>query len=170
MRATFPAQDRADVGEATKTFERSMARPNSGLWGDLKYLPRWLLGRPNVVLHFDQQTMAKISRTIFGTDHGADRLTRRSTTGMVQRLGSHTIENTSNLQTPIGLNVAEAEFYAFVYGSCYAVGFQSYLRDLGINVDITIDSDSDAAQASASRQGQGKQRHVHQTRYLWTQQ
>ena len=70
----------------------------------------------------------------------------------------HTIKTTSNLQTPIGLNVSEAEFYALVHGSCHALGIQSYLRDLGINVDITIESDSNAAKAFASRQGLGKQR------------
>ena len=110
--------------------------------------------------------MPKLLKTIVDSDHGADRLTRRSTTGMVQRLGMHPIKTTSNLQTPIGLNVSEAEFYALVHGSCHALGIQSYLRDLGINVDITIESDSNAAKAFASRQGLGKQRHV-QTRYLW---
>ena len=87
---------------------------------------------------------------------------------MVQRLGMHTTKTTSNFQTPIGLNVSEAEYYALVHGSCHAIGTQSYLRDLGINVDITIESDSNAAKAFASRQGLGKQRHV-QTRYLWIQ-
>ena len=145
-----------------------MARPTAGSWRDLKHLARYLLGRPNVVLRFNQQTMPKTLRTIVDSDHGADRLTRRSTTGMVQRLGMHTIKTTSNLQTPIGLNVSEAEFYALVHGGCHALGIQSYLRDLGINVDITIESDSNAAKAFASRQGLGKQRHV-QTRYLWIQ-
>ena len=57
---------------------------------------------------------------------------------MVQRLGSHTIKATSNLQTPIGLNASEAEFYALVHGSCHALGTQSNLKDLGVDVDITM--------------------------------
>ena len=54
--------------------------------------------------------MPKSLRTIVDSDHGADRLTRKSATGMVQRLGTHTIKTTSNLQAPIGLNVSEAEY------------------------------------------------------------
>ena len=53
MRAAFLAQDRADIGEATKTLARSMSRPTAGAWRDLKHFARYLLGRPNVVLRFN---------------------------------------------------------------------------------------------------------------------
>merc|ERR1711994_582979 len=145
-----------------------MAKPTAGAWKGLKHLGRYFIGKPNVVLRFEQQTMPKVLRTTVDSDHGADRLTRKSTTGMVQRLGQHTVKTSSNLQTPIGLNVSEAEYYASVHGSCHALGIQSYLRDLGITVDIVLESDSNAAKAFASRQGLVKQRHV-QTRYLWLQ-
>ena len=96
-RAAFLAQDRADIGEATKTLARSMSRPTAGSRRDLKHLARYLLGKPNVVSRVNQQVMPKTLRTIVDSDHGADRLTRRSTTGMVHRLGMHTIKTTSNL-------------------------------------------------------------------------
>lgn len=145
-----------------------MSRPTAGAWEDLEHLARYSLGRPSVVLPFNQQVMPDTLRTIVDSDHAADRLTRRSTTGMVQRLGSHTIKTTSNLQAPIGLNLSEAEFYALVHGSCHALGIQPHLRDLSINVDITIESDNNTGKAVASRQGLGKQRHV-QARYRWIQ-
>ena len=85
---------------------------------------------------------------------------------MVQRFGQHTIKTTSNLQTPIGLSVSEVEYYTLIHGSCHALGIQSVLKDLGIDVDIELNSDNNAAKSFASRQGLGKQRHV-QTRYLW---
>ena len=69
--------------------------------------------------------MPNTFKTIVDSDHGANRLTRRSTTGTVQRLGTHTIKATYNVQTPIGLNVSEAEFYALVHGSCHGLGIQS---------------------------------------------
>ena len=99
MRAAFLAQDRADIGEAVKGLARSMARPTAGSWRDLKHLGRYLIGKPNVVLRFDQQTMPKTLRTIVDSDHGADRLTRKSTTGMVQRHGTHTIKTTKSSDT-----------------------------------------------------------------------
>lgn len=166
MRAASLVQDRGDIGEAVKGLARSMAKTTAGAWKDLKHLGRFSFGKPNVVLRFDQQTLPKTLITTFDSDHGADRLTRESTTGMVQRLSVHTIKTTSNLQTPIGLNVSEAEYYALVHGSGHALGIQSYLTDLGIDVDIVIQSDAYAAKALASRQGLGKQRHV-QTLYLW---
>ena len=152
MRAAFLAQDRADIGEAVKGLARSMARPTAGSWRDLKHLGRYLIGKPNVVLRFDQQTMPKTLRTIVDSDHGADRLTRKSTTGMVQRLGTHTIKTTSNLQTPIGLNVSEAEYYALVHGGCHALGIHSCLHDVGSTVDIVLESDRNAAKTFTSRQ------------------
>ena len=55
-----------------------------------------------------------------------------------------------------------------VHGACHGLGLQSFLRDLGIEVEVVLESDSNAAKSFASRQGLGKQRHV-QTRYLWIQ-
>lgn len=130
MRAAFLAQYRADIGEATNTLARSMSLPTAGAWRDLKHLARYLLGRLNVVLRFNQQTMPKTLRTLVDSDHGAERHTRRSTTGMVQRLGMHTIKTPSDLQTPIGLNVSEAEFYALLHGSRHALGNQSISQRL----------------------------------------
>ena len=87
---------------------------------------------------------------------------------MVQRLGQHTIKTTSNLQTAIGLNVSESEFYALVHGGAHALGLRSYMRDLGLEFQLELESDSTSAKAFASRKGLGKQRHV-QTRFLWLQ-
>ena len=74
----------------------------------------------SVILRFNEQAMAKVLRTLVDGDHGADGSTRKSTTGMVQRLGQHAVNTASNLQTPIGMNVSEAEYYAFVHGSCHS--------------------------------------------------
>ena len=87
---------------------------------------------------------------------------------MVQRLGTHCVKATSNLQASAGLNVGETEYYALVHGAVHGLGLQSYLEDCGIRSDLEIESDSTSAASFASRQGLGKQRHV-QTRYLWVQ-
>ena len=84
------------------------------------------------------------------------------------QLGSHTVKNTSNLQSAIGLNVSEAEFYALCHGGAHGLGMQAYLRDLGLFLDVVVQSDSSSAKSFASRRGLGKQRHV-QTRFLWIQ-
>ena len=88
---------------------------------------------------------------------------------MVQFLGGHMIKATSNLQTVIGLNVAESEYYALVHGASHGLGLQAFLKDLGLVVGLVVESDSSSAKAFASRVRLGKQRHV-QTRFLWLQQ
>ena len=87
---------------------------------------------------------------------------------MVQRLGTHCVKASSNLQASAGLNVGETDYYALVHGALHGLGLQSYLKDLGLHLDLVVESDSTSAKSFASRQGLGKQRHV-QTRYLWVQ-
>ena len=116
---------------------------------DLKSLGRYLLGRPSLALRHEQQRMPANIHVSVDSECAADRATRKSTTGMVQRLGRHPIKTTSNLETSVGLNVSERDFYALVHAAAYGLGL-----------------DSSSAKASASRRGLGKQRHV-QTRYLW---
>ena len=168
MRASFLSQDRADLGEAVKSLAQHMARPTASSMEDLKRLGRYLKGRPSVAIRYDEQDMPHEIRISVDSDHAGDRSTRKSTTGMVQRLGSHTIKTSSNLQTSVGLNVSECEFYALVHGAAHGLGLQAFLRDIGIDLPLIVESDSNAAKSFANRRGLGKQRHV-ETRYLWIQ-
>ena len=168
MRASFVAQDRADLGEAVKRLAQHMSKPTVAAMEELKRLGRYLKGQRSVALRFEQQRKPTALRVSVDSDFAADRATRRSTTGMVQRLGQHPIKASSNLQGPKGLNVSESEYYALVHGAAHGLGCQAYLKDLGVDVKLVIESDSNAARAFASRKGLGKQRHV-QTRFLWLQ-
>ena len=168
MRASFLAQDRADLPEAVKCLAQQMSAPSRSSMEELKHLARYLKGKPSMALVLRQQRMPNNIRVSVDSDFAADRKTRRSTTGMVQRLGMHCVKATSNLQASSGLNVGETEYYALVHGAVHGLGLQSYLEDWGIRLDLVIESDSTSAASFASRQGLGKQRHV-QTRYLWVQ-
>jgi hypothetical protein len=168
MRGSFLAQERSDIGEAIKTLAQGMAKPNEQHWEDLKRCCRYLVGKPNLALFYKQQIMPKTVKASVDSDYAADRLTRKSTTGMVVRLGAHVVKTSSNLQSSIGLNVSECEFYALVHGAAHCLGMQAFLRDLGLRLDIVLESDSNAAGAFCSRKGLGKQRHV-ETRFLWIQ-
>ena len=168
MRASFLSQDRADLGESVKALAQGMAAPTRAHLQALKRLGRFLLHRPTVAVRFWQQAFCPTITCMVDSDHAADRVTRKSTTGMVVRIGAHTIKSTSNLQTSVGLNVSEAEYYALVHGAAHGLGLRSYFADLGLEMDVVIQSDSNAARAFASRRGLGKQRHV-MTRYLWLQ-
>ena len=83
--------------------------------------------------------MPSCIRVSVESDHAADRITRKSITRMVMRLGQHVVKGTSNMQTVLGLNVGEAEFYASVHGGCHGLGFQAYLRDLGMDLQLVVE-------------------------------
>jgi hypothetical protein len=168
MRAAFLAQDRGDIGDAVRSLAQGMSKPTDGHMADLKHLGRYLVGHRNVVNRFVQQKMPTEQITAVDSDYAADKATRKSITGMSQRLGAHTVKTTSNMQTSVGLNVSECEFYAIVHGGAHGLGLRSCMQDWGISLEVVVESDSNAAKSFASRRGLGKQRHV-QTRYLWIQ-
>ena len=168
MRASFLAQDRADLPEAVKRLAQHMSRPTRTCMEELTHLARYLKGKPSMALVLRQQRMPTQIRVSVDSDFAADRRTCRSTTGMVQRLGTHCVKAKANLQASAGLNVGETEYYALVHGAAHGLGLQSYLVNWGIHLDLVVENDSSSARSFASRQGPGKQRHV-QTRYPWLQ-
>ena len=84
-------------------------------------------------------------------------------------IGGHTIKTWSSTQTSVALSSGEAEFNGVVRGSGAGLGFQSLLRDLGLEVPLRVWRDSSAAIGICSRQGLGGVRHL-DTHTLWVQQ
>ena len=92
---------------------------------DLNRLGRHLLGRPSLALRYEQQRMPANIRVSFYSDFEADRARRKATTGMFQRFGRHPIKTTSSMQTSVGLNVSECEFYVLEHGAyCTGLDFK----------------------------------------------
>eukprot|EP00971_Amphidinium_carterae_P343017 6482542-Amphidinium_carterae.1 len=112
-----------------------MANPNEGSLQDLKKVARYLKLRPSLALVFKQQAFPRSIDVFVDSDFAACRATRKSTTGMVMKLGGATVKTTSNMQTSVGLNVSECEFYALCHGAAHGLGMQAYLRDLGYNLE-----------------------------------
>lgn len=75
----------------------------------------------------------------------------------------------SSTQASIALSSGEAEFAGVLRGAGQGLGFQSLLKDLGIEVPLRVWTDSSAAIGICSRQGLGKLRHL-DTHTLWIQQ
>ena len=168
-RMAYLAMDRADLGESTKALASGMSSPTRRYFDALKRTGRYLVGKRHVVLEYRQQKMPTELETVVDSDHAGEKTTRKSTGGLVQRIGNHVIKTTSNLQSSIGLNVSESEYYALCAGACHGLGLQAFMKDLGIELKCVVSSDSTSAAAFASRRGLGRQRHV-ETRFLWVQQ
>ena len=74
----------------------------------------------------------------------------------------------SSNQAVIALSSGEAEYYAALKGAGAALGSQSMLRDIWIQVSVTLSTDSSAARGIIHRAGLGKLRRL-ETGYLWLQ-
>ena len=168
MRAAYLSQDRPDLSHAVKNLSRKMVSPTESSLADLKRLGRYLKKYPNFAQVFATQAEPTSIKVQVDSDHAGDAVTRRSTTGMIALYGTHTLKHASNIQSTIALSTGESEYYALVRGGSTALGLQSLLSDLGINLPVTVESDSNSAKGTVSRIGLGKARHI-QTRYLWLQ-
>ena len=82
--------------------------------------------------------------------------------------GSHVLKTWSSTQPSISLSSGEAEYYGVVKAAGIAIGQQSLMKDLGMDVRVRVWTDSSAAIGICGRSGLGKLRHV-QTHTLWVQ-
>ena len=167
-RGNYLSVDRLDCHFACKEVCRWMAHPTMLSWSALKRLGRYLAGLPRLVYVYREQTVEWLD-TYTDTDWAGCPRTRKSTNGGCLLLGSHTIKHWSSTQTGISLSSGEAEFNGVVRGAGQALGYQSLLKDLGVDIPVRLWTDSSAAIGICSRQGLGKVRHL-DTYTLWVQQ
>ena len=147
MRLSFLAQDRAHLGEPVKCSARSKSKPKPGSLKDLKKVARYLLGTKHMALHLWRRTFPSSISTYVDGDFAGCRLTRKSTTGMVQMIGEHAVKHTSNLQSATGLHVSECEYYALTHGGGHGLGLKAHMTDLGFQMSLQIFSDSSAGKS-----------------------
>ena len=167
-RANYLAADRLDCQFSAKEVCRWMAKPTEGSWAALKRMCRYLVGLPRLVYHFKLQEVKSVD-VYTDTDWAGCPRTRKSTSGGCVILGAHTVKTWSSTQSSVALSSGEAEFNGVVKGAGIGLGYQSLLRDLGIDIPLRVWTDSSAAIGICSRQGLGKLRHL-DTHTLWVQQ
>ena len=82
--------------------------------------------------------------------------------------GNHLIKAWSKMQSVVALSSGEAEYYGMVKGASMALGIQSMLKDLGVELKVRLRTDASAAKGIAARRGLGKIRHI-EVHQLWLQ-
>ena len=167
-RGNYLAADRLDAQFALKEICRTMSKPTKQAWMALKRVIRYLSGLPRLIYRFEQQDVDHID-CYTDTDWAGCPRTRKSTSGGCLQLGTCTVKHWSSTQASVTLSSGEAEFNGVVKASGIALGYQSLLRDLGVDVPVRVWTDSSAAMGICSRQGLGKLRHL-DTHTLWVQQ
>ena len=166
-RGNYLAADRPDVQFAAKEVCRWMANPTDLSLVAMKRLGRYLSGRRRLVYRYPWQS-ADTLECYSDTDWAGCPKSRKSTSGGCLMLGSHVLKTWSSTQPSISLSSGEAEYYGVVKAAGIALGQQSLMKDLGIDVRVRVWTDSSAAIGICGRSGLGKLRHV-QTHTLWVQ-
>ena len=83
-------------------------------------------------------------------------------------LGTTAVRGWPTNQAVIALSSGEAEYYDALKGASNALGYQSMLKDIGLQASVTLYSDSSAARGIIHCAGLGKFRHL-VTGNLWPQ-
>ena len=166
-RCNYIGPDRPDIQYCAKEICRWMSAPTNIGQDALKRVARFLLGRRRLVFKYAWQR-ASVLECYSDTDWAGCPKTRKSTSGGCLMLGGHLLKSWSSTQPSISLSSGEAEYYGVVKASGIALGQQSLMKDLGMNVRVRVWTDSSAAVGICGRSGLGKLRHV-QTHTLWVQ-
>ena len=168
-RCNYLAADRFEIAFTTKELCRSMAKPTVLDVKAVTRLIRFLKGLPRMVQRIPfMDRPPTVVEAYVDSDWAGCRRSRKSTSGGILYLGGVAVRAWSTNQNVIALSSGEAEYYAALKGASFALGFQSMLRDLGMDASITLYTDSSAARGIIHRAGLGKLRHL-ETGYLWLQ-
>eukprot|EP00972_Heterocapsa_arctica_P098263 14500606-Heterocapsa_arctica.AAC.1 len=134
MRANYLGQGRPDIQFACNELAGKNNSLDENDWQNLKRMGRFLKGKPRVVQVFHYNPAVKDAKEVSvmtDTDHAGCIRTRRSTTGIVLRAGSHVVRTQSSTQSAISLSSGESEFCGILKGSSAGLGLRSCLEDFG---------------------------------------
>ena len=115
-RVNYMAQDRCDIGTASKIMSQTMAKPLQGDEGMVKRVIRYLIGHPRCVSLFLFQGPEQSMNIYADSDWAGDEETRKSTSGGFVRHGDHVLCHWSKIQATVALSSGEAEVNALVKG------------------------------------------------------
>ena len=136
-RCNYLGPDRPDIQFCAKEVCRWMAKPTNLGQDALKRIARFLLGRRRLVFKYGWQRASTLE-CYSDTDWAGCPKTRKSTSGGCLLLGGHLIKSWSITQPSISLSSGEAEYYGVVKASGIALGQQSLMRDLGMDVKVRV--------------------------------
>ena len=167
-RINYVSQDRADLKIAALHVCKTMSSPKRGDWKAVEKIARYLKARPTMRCIYKWQKIDAAIWAFSDSDWAGDRVTRRSTTGGCLFRGWHAVKCWAKAQHVIALSSGEAELYACVKASSEAIGLQSLMRDMGLEVGISVYIDATATMGMVMKDGLSGVRHI-DTQHLWVQ-
>ncbi|THG94740.1 hypothetical protein EW145_g8084 [Phellinidium pouzarii] len=161
---------RPDISYAVGVLARFSSNPGPGHWKAAKHLCRYLQGTKDMKLTYAPDPHApELFTTFSDADHGGDEDNRRSTSGMVVKMGTGAISWASRLQTIVTLSTTEAEYISAVQSGQEIIWLRNLLSEFGYEFTgpPTLYVDNQSALAVARNpEHHGRMKHL-DLRHYW---
>ena len=161
---------RPDISYSVGLLGRFSSNPGLPHWKAAKHLLRYLKGTMDLKLEYaPDPSQTELFVTYCDADHGGDRDNKRSTSGMIVKMGTGAISWASRLQTIATLSTTEAEFVSAVSAGQEIVWLRNLLSELGYTFPgpSTLFVDNQSAIAVANNpEHHGRMKHL-DLRFYW---
>ncbi|THH07313.1 hypothetical protein EW145_g3454 [Phellinidium pouzarii] len=161
---------RPDISYAVGVLARFSSNPGPSHWKAAKHLCRYLQGTKDMKLTYTPDPHApELFTTFSDADHGGDEDNRRSTSGMVVKMGTGAISWASRLQTIVTLSTTEAEYISAVQSGQEIIWLRNLLSEFGYEFTgpSTLYVDNQSALAVARNpEHHGRMKHL-DLRHYW---
>ena len=172
-RLNYMAQDNVWLQFPAKEVCRNMANPRLRDFEKIKRIVKFLIGVGEVKLWFRWQSEEELRNiSVFvDSDWAGCKVTRKSTSGGVLKVGQHVLKTWSATQPTIATSSGEAELIAMHDGASRAMGLQTAMFEMGLAPKLSllrVYTDSSVAKSFVATRGLGRMRHL-EVKLLWLQ-
>lgn len=130
MAASYLAEDRPDILDATKEAARFMSEPTTVAWERLERIGRFLVRVPRLVQRLERQRPCSFLLAYSDSDHAGCLRARRSTPCAMLFHGRHFLNMMCAAQVPAALSSGASEWYALTHAASAILGMKHLARDL----------------------------------------
>lgn len=161
---------RPDIAHAVGVLARFSSNPGPAHWTALKHLCRYIKGTIDVKLCYEPDPQqSEMFTTYADADFGGDVDSRRSTSGMVVKMGTGAISWASKLQPVVTLSTTEAEYISATSAGQEILWLRNLFKEMGHEVkgasSLHLDNQS-ALAVSRNPEHHGCMKHL-DLRFYW---
>lgn len=137
---------RPDIAYAVGVASRKLESPSKEDWLKVKRILRYIKGTCSLGIKYKARCLPGVLEGFSDADHGGDRETARSTTGVVCRYSGGIISWLSQRQSSVAISTTEAELVAASEAARELVWLTSIMQDLTTLTETpTLSVDNEAA-------------------------
>ena len=161
---------RPDIAHSVGVLARFSSNPGFAHWTALKHLCRYLQGTKDYKLCYEPDPKSsEVFLTYADADYGGDPDSRRSTSGLVVKMGSGAISWASKLQPVVTLSTTEAEYISATSAGQEILWLRNLFSEIGYKIKgaSTLHLDNQSAIAvTRNPEHHGRMKHL-DLRHYW---